>query len=86
MTSLKKGDFITHFDYGIGKFDGLRIITKNGRKQESLRIIYKNGDTLYLSIHALHKISKFKENDADVNLDKIGAPRWKKLKKRKGKN
>ena len=82
LTSLKKGDFITHFDYGIGKFDGLRIITKNGRKQESLRIIYKNGDTLYLSIHALHKISKFKENDADVNLDKIGAPRWKKLKER----
>tara|TARA_B100001250_G_scaffold116455_1_gene98725 strand:- start:4764 stop:8021 length:3258 start_codon:yes stop_codon:yes gene_type:complete len=80
LTNLKKGDYITHFDYGIGMFDGLRIQNSNGKKQESIRIVYKNHDVLYISIHSLHKISKYKEGDNDVNLDKLGSPRWKKLK------
>ncbi|MAZ55522.1 MAG: transcription-repair coupling factor [Flavobacteriales bacterium] len=80
LTSLKKGDYITHFDYGIGMFDGLRIQNSNGKKQESIRIIYKNNDVLYISIHALHKISKYKYGDNDLSLDKLGSPRWKKLK------
>ncbi|RPG60880.1 MAG: transcription-repair coupling factor [Flavobacteriales bacterium TMED191] len=80
ITNLKKGDYITHFDYGVGQFDGLRIKTQNNTKQESIRILYKNGDVLYISIHALHKISKFKESEFDVKLDKLGSPRWKKLK------
>ena len=82
ITNLKKGDYITHFDYGIGQFDGLRIKTQNNTKQESIRILYKNGDVLYISIHALHKISKFKESEFEIKLDKLGSPRWKKLKER----
>lgn len=82
ISNLKKGDYVTHFDYGVGQFDGLRIKTKNNKKQESIRILYKNGDVLYISIHALHKISKFKESDHIIQLDKLGSPRWKKLKEK----
>ena len=82
ITNLKKGDYITHFDYGVGQFDGLRIKTQNNTKQESIRILYKNGDVLYISIHALHKIAKFKESEFEVKLDKLGSPRWKKLKEK----
>jgi len=82
LTDLKKGDYITHFDYGVGMFDGLRIKESNGRNQESIRIIYKNNDVLYISIHSLHKISKYKEADQNLQLDKIGSPRWKNLKEK----
>ena len=86
LTDLKKGDYITHFDYGIGIFDGLRIKESNNQKQESIRILYKNSDVLYISIHSLHKIAKFKDADNDIQLDKLGSPRWKKLKEKvKGK-
>ena len=86
LTNLKKGDYITHFDYGIGMFDGLRIKETNNGKQESIRIIYKNNDILYISIHSLHKISKYKDSSNDLQLDKLGSPRWKNLKEKvKGK-
>ncbi|MAQ31243.1 MAG: transcription-repair coupling factor [Flavobacteriales bacterium] len=82
LTSLKKGDYITHFDYGIGIFDGLRIRKDGDKQQESIRIIYKNNDVLYISIHSLYKIEKYKEGDEDVSIDKIGSPRWKNLKEK----
>jgi len=82
LTDLKKGDYITHFDYGIGMFDGLRIKEQNGNKQESIRIIYKNGDVLYISIHSLYKIAKYKDAESIIKLDKIGSPRWKNLKEK----
>ena len=86
LTHFKKGDYVTHFDYGIGMFDGLRIKTSNNKKQESIRIIYKNNDVLYISVHSLHKISKYKETSEELTLDKLGSPRWKKLKEKvKGK-
>lgn len=59
MMSLKIGNYITHIDHGIGKFLGLVKITNNGKTQECFKLIYKNGDLLYVSIHALHKISKY---------------------------
>ncbi|MBF26053.1 MAG: transcription-repair coupling factor [Flavobacteriales bacterium] len=82
LTNLKKGDYVVHFDYGIGVYDGLRIQNINNKKQESIRIIYKNNDILYLSIHALHKIAKHKDEEFDLKLDKLGSPRWKKLKEK----
>ena len=82
LTSLKKGDYVAHFDYGIGMFDGLRIKEESGNQQESIRIIYKNGDVLYISIHSLYKIAKYKDSESSVTLDKLGSPRWKKLKER----
>jgi len=81
LYDLRKGDFVTHIDHGIGRFDGLQKITNNGKKQEVIRIIYKNNDLLYVNIHSLHRISKFSGKDGAVpKLNKIGSPAWKALK------
>lgn len=80
---LKPGDFIVHVDHGIGRYDGLEKIDQNGTQQEAIRIIYKNDDILYISIHSLHRISKFSGKDGTLpTLDKIGANRWNKLKEK----
>ncbi len=57
--SLKPGDFITHIDHGIGKFAGLEKIDVNGKTQEAIRLVYKDNDILYVSIHSLHRIARF---------------------------
>ena len=90
LNNLMPGDYITHIDHGIGRFSGLEKIEINGKEQEALRIIYKDNDLLYLSIHSLHRISKYsgKEGTEPV-LHKIGSVAWQnikaKTKKRKKK-
>jgi len=81
LYDLKPGDYITHIDHGVGQFDGLQIIDNNGRKQEAIRLIYKNNDLLYVSIHSLHRIAKYvgKEGTPPV-LNKLGSNAWNKLK------
>ena len=81
ISDLKKGDFITHIDHGIGIFSGLQKINNDGIIQEVIKLSYADKDILYVSIHSLHKISKFKSKD-DVNpkLHKLGSISWKKLK------
>ena len=54
----------------------------NGKKQESIKLIYKGGDILYISIHSLHKITKYKDGSMELKLDKLGSPRWKNLKEK----
>ena len=78
---MQPGDYVTHIDHGIGKFDGLEKIDNNGVEQEAIRLIYKGGDLLYISIHSLHRISKFvgKEGTAP-SLNKLGSNAWSKLK------
>jgi transcription-repair coupling factor (superfamily II helicase) len=80
---LKPGDYVTHIDHGIGKFDGLEKIVNNGHEQEAIRLIYKNGDILYVSIHSLHRISKYigKEGTVPV-MHRLGSDVWTKLKNR----
>lgn len=81
MMSLKVGDYITHIDHGIGKFLGLVKVNNNGKVQECYKLSYKNNDLLYVSIHALHKISKYNGPDGkDITLSKLGSPAWKNLK------
>lgn len=81
MMSLKVGDYITHIDHGIGKFLGLVKINNNGKVQECFKLTYKNNDLLYVSIHALHKISKFNGSEGrEITLSKLGSPAWKNLK------
>ncbi|MBI9039610.1 MAG: transcription-repair coupling factor [Bacteroidales bacterium] len=83
LSELKPGDFITHIDHGVGRFDGLEKIENNGKIQEALRIIYKNSDILYISIHSLHRISKFVGKDGTPpTLSKLGSNVWKKLKEK----
>ena len=81
ISDLKKGDFITHIDHGIGIFSGLQKINNDGIIQEVIKLSYADKDILYVSIHSLHKISKFKSKD-DVNpkLHKLGSKSWKILK------
>lgn len=83
LRELQPGDFVTHIDHGVGKYSGLEKIDINGHVQESVRLLYKNNDILYVSINSLHKISKFvgKEGKPPV-LSKLGSDTWKKLKSR----
>ena len=75
------GDYVTHIDHGIGKFGGLKKIEVEGKPQEAIKLIYGERDILYLSIHSLHKITKFNGKDGKVpQLYKLGSQAWKKLK------
>ncbi len=83
LMSLKVGDYITHIDHGIGKFMGLVKVNNDGKIQECFKLNYKNGDLLYVSIHSLHKISKYNGPDGrEVVLSKLGSPAWKSLKQK----
>ncbi|MCF8380713.1 MAG: transcription-repair coupling factor [Bacteroidales bacterium] len=81
LTDLKPGDYVVHIDHGIGIFGGLETIEKSGKKQESIRLVYKDKDVLYVSIHALHRISKYKGKDNEQpKIYKLGGGAWQKLK------
>ena len=81
LYGLKPGDFVTHIDHGVGQFSGLEKIDVNGNQQEAIRLFYKNGDVLYISIHSLHRISKYVGKDGtEPKLDKLGSDHWKKIK------
>ncbi len=83
LTNLEIGDYVTHIDHGIGKFGGLQKIDVNGKKQEAIKLIYGERDILYLSIHSLHKITKYNGKDGAVpKLYKLGSGAWKKLKQK----
>lgn len=81
LYDLQPGDYVSHIDHGIGRFDGLEIIDNNGKKQEAIRLIYKNEDILYVSIHSLHRIAKYSGKDGNEPvLNKLGSNAWNKLK------
>lgn len=81
--NLNKGDYVTHIDHGIGQFSGLEIIDVNGKPQETIRLVYKDNDVLYVSIHSLHRISKYTGKDGTApKMNKIGSPQWDKVKKK----
>jgi transcription-repair coupling factor (superfamily II helicase) len=79
--NLQKGDYVTHIDHGVGQFSGLQTIDVNGKPQEAIRLIYKDGDVLYVSIHSLHRISKFTGKDGTApKMNKLGTQTWTTLK------
>ena len=83
LTQMEVGDYVTHIDHGIGKFGGLQKIDVEGNAQEAIKLIYGERDILYLSIHSLHKISKFNGKDGAVpKLYKLGSKAWKALKQK----
>ena len=83
LKTLQPGDFVVHIDYGIGRFAGLDKVDVAGRAQEALRIIYKDDDLLYLSIHSLHKISRFSGHEGvPPAISKLGSPEWENKKKK----
>ena len=83
LTNLEVGDYVTHIDHGIGKFGGLQKIEVEGKKQEAIKLIYGERDVLYLSIHSLHKISKYNGKDGKApQIYKLGSKAWKNLKQK----
>lgn len=82
LKSLQIGDYVTHVDYGVGRFAGLEKVESNGKVQESIRLVYRDDDILYISIHSLHKIAKYTGKDgATPSLSKLGSPDWENKKK-----
>ena len=83
LNKLEIGDYVTHIDHGIGKFGGLQKIDVEGKKQEAIKLMYGERDILYVSIHSLHKISKFNGKDgAPPKIYKLGSGAWKKVKEK----
>ncbi|MCB0639558.1 MAG: transcription-repair coupling factor [Lewinella sp.] len=83
LRELEPGDFVVHIDHGVGRFSGLQKLEVNGQVQESVRIVYKNNDLLYVGINSLHKLSKYSGKDATPpKLNKLGSDAWKTLKSR----
>ncbi len=83
LYSLKPGDYITHIDHGIGRFAGLEKISANGKMQEAIRLVYKDNDILYISIHSLHRISRYSGKEgAEPTMNKLGSNAWSNLKQK----
>ncbi len=86
LKTLQPGDYVTHVDYGIGRFAGMEKVDVGGREQEAIRLIYKDNDLLYVSIHSLHKIAKYTGKEGQtIAMSKLGSGDWenKKSKVRK---
>ncbi len=83
LHALKPGDYVTHIDHGIGIFSGLEKIEVMGKMQEAIRLIYKNNDILYVSIHSLHRISKYTGKEGAVPaLHRLGSNTWNRVKEK----
>ncbi len=83
VQALKPGDFVVHVDYGIGKFAGLQTITVRGQKQESVRLLFREGDELFVNVGALHKLHKYTGKEGhQPRLTKLGTGAWERLKAR----
>jgi len=83
LNSLTVGDYVTHIDHGIGKFGGLQKIQVEGKTQEAIKLVYADNDLVYVSIHSLHKISKFNGKDGTPpKIYKLGSNAWKVLKQK----
>ena len=83
LNSLSVGDYVTHIDHGIGKFGGLQKIQVEGKTQEAIKLAYADNDIVYVSIHSLHKISKYTGKDGTPpKIYKLGSSAWKTLKQK----
>ncbi len=83
LKTLQPGDYVVHIDYGVGRFAGLDTIDVSGNQQEALRLIYRDDDLLYVSIHSLHKVSKYSGKDSEPpSINKLGTQDWDNKKKK----
>lgn len=83
LNQIEVGDYIVHEDHGIGKFGGLLRTAVNGKMQEMIKLTYQNGDTIFVSIHSLHKLSKYRGKEGvEPRLHKLGSGAWNKIKSR----
>jgi len=83
LTTLSVGDYVTHIDHGIGRFGGLQKIQVENKTQEAIKLVYADNDIVYVSIHSLHKISKYNGKDGTPpKIYKLGSNAWKVLKQK----
>ena len=82
LNQLRPGDYVVHIDHGVGRFDGLvKIAAGDGRMQEAIKLVYKDGDVLFVNVHSLHRISRYKSGDGEPpKVYKLGNGAWQKLK------
>ena len=83
LNQFKVGDYLVHVDHGVGMFGGLVRTPVNGKMQEMVKLIYKDDDIIFVSIHALHRISKYKGKEGEKpRINKLGSGAWERLKER----
>ncbi len=83
LNQIEPGDFIVHIDHGIGRFGGLVRTDVNGNPQEMIKLFYQNNDLVLVSIHALHKLSKYRAKDGiPPKVSKLGGGAWNRMKER----
>ena len=81
LLNLSAGDFVTHIDYGIGKYAGLHKMEVRGRVQEVVKLFFKDNDVLYVSINALYKLHKYTGKEGhQPKLTKLGTAEWERIK------
>ena len=83
LNQFTPGDYVVHTDHGIGRFAGLVRVPQGNTTQEMMKLVYQNDDVVFVSIHSLHKVSKYKSKEGETpRLNKIGTGAWEKLKER----
>ena len=81
LNALKVGDYVVHIDHGVGRFGGLVKLNENGHTKEAIKLIYKDNDILFVNVHALHRISRYKSGEGEPpKIYKLGNGAWQKLK------
>ncbi|MDR1415082.1 MAG: DEAD/DEAH box helicase, partial [Odoribacteraceae bacterium] len=83
LQNLHPGDYVVHIDHGIGRFGGLVRLVNNGREQEVIRLVYQNNAELYVSLHSMHKVSKYRGKEGvPPETNRLGGDAWTRLKQR----
>lgn len=83
LNQFEVGDYVVHIDHGVGKFGGLIRTEINGRMQEVIKLTFLNDDILFVSIHSLHKLSKYRGKEGEPpRVNKLGTGAWEKMKER----
>ena len=81
LNSLKVGDYVVHIDHGVGRFGGLTRTVENGKVHEAIKLVYRDNDVLLVNVHALHRISKYKDKDSEPpKIYKLGSGAWQRMK------
>ncbi len=83
LSQFEPGDYVVHIDHGIGKFAGLVRLPNGDSTQEVIKLIYQNDDVVFVSIHSLHKVSKYKGKEGEPpRINKLGTGAWEKIKEK----
>ena len=81
LNQLRPGDYVVHIDHGVGRFDGLVRVVENGKPHEAIKLVYRDGDVLFVNVHSLHRISRYRSGDGEPpKIYKLGTGAWQKLK------